>query len=155
MKSFKILSLLMLAAVAMVGCQKNNSDNPGGGISNVSGIVKEWRIATWAGETAPFDVYIDFNEDGSYEMFPQVYSLYYERFSGNYTLSGDIVTGTYSDGSNWKSAYKASLSSDGMQLTLHSQEDVSIESVYNSTIIPDAVKAEATTSRSVEVEPFL
>lgn len=156
MKSLKIWSLLAVLAVAITGCGDDNKggDAPAPLPEGVS-LVKEWRIATWNGSEAPFDVYIDFNEDGSYDMYQQIYTLNYQHFSGSYNLSGDIVTGSYSDGTNWKSGYKVALSADGMQLTMHSQEDVSMTAVYNSTIIPEDVKAEAAESRAVDVERFL
>ena len=68
-------------------------------------------------------------------------------------MSGDIVTGTYEDGSNWASGYKFAV--EGGKLTLHSQEDQSITSVYEQCVIPDEVITEATTTRSMEVAPLL
>lgn len=155
MKNLKIWSLLLMAAMVMVGCGNENDtpNNPQTG--SLEGLDKEWCILTWDGVDAPFKVYIDFNSDNTYDMYQQVESLYFEHFSGNYTVSGDILTGTYSDGSNWACGYKASVSEDGMTLTLKSQEDKSITSVYASTVIPEEVKAEAAGSRAVEVVPFL
>lgn len=41
------------------------------------------------------------------------------------------------------------------QLVMYSQEDISITSVYEMCTIPEEIKAEATTTRSAEVVPFL
>lgn len=154
MKSIKILSLVIIAALTLVGCNKENDGKQNKELQQK--LANEWCIATWNGEESPARIYIDFNADGSYDMYQQAYTLTYVHFNGTYNLSGDIVTGTYADGSNWKCGYKASISADGTTLTLDSQEDVSITSVYNLTVIPEEVKAEADETRSyTEVLPLL
>lgn len=151
MKNLKIWSLLMLLAATVSSCN-NGTDKPAAGLEH---IVNEWKLATWGGADAPFTVYIDFNEDNTYEMYQQVYGLEFVKFSGTYNVSGNIVTGTYSDGQNWKSGYKASISGDFNTLVLNSQEDVSIESVYEVTLIPEDIRTEASTRSVVGVEPLL
>lgn len=154
MKNLKIWSLLMLLAATVSSC--NNGEGGGKPAAGLEHIVNEWKLATWGGADAPFTVYIDFNEDGSYELFQQIYDLSFVKFSGKYNISGDIITGTYADGSNWKSGYKVGISGDGSTLTMYSQEDVSIEGVYQTTIIPEDVKAEGNGTRvAADVEPML
>ncbi|MBR6721046.1 MAG: hypothetical protein IKL63_02985, partial [Alistipes sp.] len=75
--------------------------------------------------------------------------------TGTYSISGDILTGSYADGTNWKCGYKGEVAEDKSTLTLYSQEDVSLVSVYASTTIPEDVKAEASETRSGDVERFL
>ncbi len=153
MKNLKIWSLMALVLVAMSSCDGSESKQPMAGIEK---IYNEWKLVTWGGVDAPFTVYIDFNEDGSYELFQQIYDLSFVKFSGKYNISGDIITGTYADGSNWKSGYKVGISGDGSTLTMYSQEDVSIEGVYQTTIIPEDVKAEGNGTRvAADVEPML
>lgn len=147
MKSLKILSLVALLAALLVGCEKEPvaGDN--------SPIVGEWELVEWNKETPEFNVYISFDKDGSFEIYQQVWSFDYELFTGSYTVSGDILTGTYADGKKWASGYKFSVA-DGV-LTLYSQEDQVVESRYQTCTIPEEIKAEATTTRSSEVVPFL
>ena len=94
----------MLLAATVSSC--NNGEGGGKPAAGLEHIVNEWKLATWGGADAPFTVYIDFNEDNTYEMYQQVYGLEFVKFSGTYNVSGSIVTGTYSDGQNWKSGYK-------------------------------------------------
>ncbi len=157
MRFVKILAVALIAVLAMVGCKKNKPDGPKPGQSGLAkAIVKEWRLGDWGGETVPFDVYIAFNEDGSFEIFQRLYTLTYERFAGTYKVEGDILTGSYENGDNWKCAYKGEVSADGMTLKLHSQEDQSTTGVYLSTVIPDEVKDEAATRATAEQGvPFL
>ena len=165
MKNFKIWSLVALLALALVGCKdKSGADDdptptptPTPSTDGLAkDIVNQWRIVSFDGEnTEYFDIYIDFNEDGSFEMYQRLYTLNYELYTGTYSVSNDILTGSYADGENWTCAYKGAVASDGSNLTLHSQEDVSITSVYARTVIPEEVKAEATETRAASGERFL
>ncbi|MBR6721077.1 MAG: lipocalin family protein, partial [Alistipes sp.] len=92
MKSIKILALALLMFVALPSCDKNKE----GGKDSVSelqkNIVGEWQLTDWNGAAQPFDVYVDFNEDGSFEMYQRVYELNYVLYTGTYSISGDILT---------------------------------------------------------------
>ena len=136
----------MVMLLALVGCESNKGNK---GL-NVAG---EWQLVQWNEATPEFNVYIDFNADGTFEMYQQVWSFDYEFYTGKYTINGDVMTGTYADGSNWACGYKVNVV-DG-QLTMYSQEDQSIASLYEKCTIPEEIKAEASATRSMEVVPFL
>ena len=150
MKSLKIFSLLMLVAVAFTGCEKENNPNGPAGKGALSG---EWMLTSWSEAEPEFNVYIDFNDDNTFEIYQQVWSFDYELYTGTYTITGDIVTGVYADGSNWACGYK--FENSGNTLTMYSQEDKSVTSVYEKCVIPAEIKAEATTTRSAEHRPLL
>ncbi len=160
MKSFKILSMLLLALLTLTGCKEKNPEpgpepGPGPKPEGTVNVVGEWHISTFDGEVAPFDVYLAFAEDGSFAMYQRLYTLTYALYEGTYNVSGDILTGSYTDGRNWKCGYKAELSADGRTLTLHSQEDISLTTVYTKTVVPDSVKDEAAATRAIDEERFL
>lgn len=146
MKSFKIISLAMMLLVALTGC----GEKEGGKGVKVAG---EWQLVQWNDATPEFKVYIDFNADGTFEMYQQVWSFDYELYTGKYVVTGDVMTGTYADGSNWACGYKVNVV-DG-QLTMYSQEDQSVTSLYEKCTIPEEIKTEASTTRAMEVVPFL
>ena len=148
MKSLKIFSLMMLLALAVVGCEKTSVNG-----SSKSALDGEWVLTSWNEAEPEFNVYIDFNEDNTFEIYQQVWSFDYELYTGTYTITGDIVTGVYADGSIWACGYK--FVKDGDTLTMYSQEDQSVVSVYTKCEIPSEIKAEATTTRAMEVVPFL
>ena len=82
----------------------------------------------------------------------------YVLYEGTYSLSDTILTGKYSDGQSWACGYKVDISVDNdgaKMMTLFSQEDQSISSVYSNTTIPEDIKAEAAQTRSEEVVRFL
>ena len=146
MRYLKILSLVVLSLVLMTAC-KNKDNNRG----DNDAVVGEWVLVSWNEETPEFNVYISFAADGSFAIYQQVWSLDYELFAGTYTTSGDTLKGTYADGSKWASEYKFAKSNN--TLTLVDSTDVT--GVYEKCTIPEEIIAEATTTRSKEVVPFL
>ncbi len=146
MRYLKILSLVVLSLVLMTAC-KNKDNNRG----DNDAVVGEWVLVSWNEETPEFNVYISFAADGSFAIYQQVWSLDYELFTGTFTISGDTLKGTYADGSKWASEYKFAKSDN--TLTLVDSADVT--GVYEKCTIPEEIIAEATTTRSAEVVPFL
>lgn len=132
--------------LALTGCGEKES---GKGVK----VAGEWQLVQWNDATPEFKVYIDFNADGTFEMYQQVWSFDYELYTGKYVVTGDVMTGTYADGSNWACGYKVNVV-DG-QLTMYSQEDQSVTSLYEKCTIPEEIKTEASTTRAMEVVPFL
>ena len=149
MKSLKILSTMLLLAATLVGCDKDNT--PSGGVN--SKVVGEWMLTGWNGEATEFNVYLDLNSDATFAIYQQVWTLGYELFEGTFKTSGEILTGTYADGTNWASGYKFAV--DGDMLTMYSQEDISITSVYEKCEIPQSIIDEATTTRASGIKPIL
>ena len=147
MKAFKIFALAILAAMTIVGCEPKA---PNGEKGELSG---EWVLTSWNEAEPEFNVYVDFNPEGTFAIYQQVWSFDYECFTGTYTVNGDIVTGVYEDGSNWACGYKFAKSGD--TLTMYSQEDQSVVSIYTKCEIPQSIIEEATATRSTEVVPFL
>ena len=145
----KFLAIFAVAILALVGCNKEKQNGPSGGASAING---QWHIVEWNSETPEFDVYVDFY-NGTFIIYQQVYSLFYEKFEGSYNVSGDIITGSYTNGSNWACGYKFEVSGD--QLTLYSQEYISVTSVYEKCEIPQAIIDEAASTRASEATPFL
>lgn len=151
MKHIKVLLSALLVALVLVGCKDKDKKDEG----NVN-VVGEWHIISFSGEkTDYFDVFMEFHADGTFEIYQRVYTLNYVLYSGNYNLSGNILTGNYEDGESWNCGYKVAVSEDGTTLTMHSQEDVSVTSVYEQMSIPDEVRAEAESTRAFEAERFL
>ena len=149
MKAIKIFVLAILAAMTIVGCEPK-VNTPEGEKGAISG---EWKLVAWNEVEPEFCVYVDFNDDNTFEIYQQVWSFDYELFTGTYTINGDIVTGVYADGTNWACGYK--FKKDGDTLVMYSQEDKSVTSLYEKCEIPAEIKAEATATRSEEIVPFL
>lgn len=160
MKSLKIWSLVAMLFFGLTSCETpdNGGTGNGGGNSVAKDIVDEWALVSWSDTDPVFNVYVDFNEDGTFEMYQQVYSLTYELYSGNYAVMDGVLNGSYSDGEAWKCGYTATVDVDEngvKRLTLLSQEEPNITSIYTAKAIPEEVKVETTETRSVATERFL
>ena len=151
MKIFKMLSLAAIMLLSVVACENNNN---GGKVGGFEAIENEWKLVSVNGVANDFSVYIKF-EGGIFAMYQQVYTWDYLFFEGEYSVNGGVLSGTYFDGSDWKTTYKGGVSEDGKTLTLTSQDANPITCIYEACTIPEDIKEEATATRALDVVPFL
>ena len=149
MKNLKIWSLIALFAMVFVGCGGDDNDN-----LDQSGINGTWYLTSMCGSAPEFNVYIEFNNSGKFNIYQQVWTLTYERYTGTYSVDGNVITGKYSDGTAWTASYNYSVANS--QLKLENVENSSEVSIYAAKPIPAEVIEEAiTATRSEGVVPFL
>lgn len=152
MKMFKIWSLAAMLLMTMVACNnKNSNENEGGSLDK---IEQEWELVSVNGVAVDFKVYIGFT-GGTFAMYQQLYSLDYKFLDGEYSVSGSTLSGSYFSGEAWKCDYTGGITNDGKTLTLKSKEKNPITCVYEACVIPEDVKAEATSTRAADFVPFL
>lgn len=153
MKSLKIFSLVMLLALALTGC-KNNKTPQGGELGGFDAIEKEWKLVSVNGAANDFHVYISFT-GGTFALYQQVYSLDFLFYEGTYSIDGNTLSGSYFDGTDWKSPYTGGISKDGNTMTLKSKETNPVTYVYEACEIPEDIMEEATRAAAVDAVPFL
>lgn len=147
MKNLKIWSLIALFAMALVGCSGDDD-------TNGTDIYGKWQLTSVSGCTPEFNVYVEFTNDGTFNLYQQVWTLTYEHYTGNFTINGNVVSGTYSDGSAWIGSYNFSTTNSKLKLINTANSDE--VNVYTACKIPREVIDEATTAtRSEDVVPFL
>ncbi len=91
-------------------------------------------------------VYIEFLPDGTFSLAQIVGAGRYQTHTGTWTLTGDILSGRYSDGVRWGADYQIAISDDILTMTV-STGDSSSSSVgsttdiytYRRCTIPDGV----------------
>ena len=153
MKSLKIWSLIALFAMALVGC---GGDEEGNGDTPIvqTNIYGKWQLATVSGSAPEFDIYIEFTKEGKFNIYQQVWTFTYEHYSGTFNIIGDMIKGTYSDGTAWTGSYKFSVANSKLRLTnVENSDEVN---VYDACVIPEEVIEEAITATRAEgVVPFL
>ena len=66
---------------------------------------------------------------------------HFVKFTGTYTVSGDIVSGVYSDGLEWGASYTFSFSDGDNVMTFVSNTPNEETSVYRREAIPEDVRA--------------
>lgn len=145
----KIYALLVSLLMLMVACGKDDVKESS---NTLTGITKDWKLISVNGEEPEFTVYMRF-EGAEFWIYQQLYTLNYVMYDGTFSVKGDVLSGSYFDGSNWKCKYKGSISEDGEFLELVSKEKKPITSLYEACTIPESVISEATT-RSVECDGY-
>lgn len=105
-----ILKYVVVAAVfVLASCTKNNET-----------LVGEWHCTQT--ETGS-DVYVDFNEDGSFSLYQKIGEGGYYLFCGTWDFDGSLLKGTYDDGTTWGSEYG---------VTFNGSKEVSLTAVNGS-----------------------
>lgn len=124
-----MLSTLLILA----GCgEKNGSDNQK---STAELLCGEWHSTTL---TVSGDIYLDFNDDKSFEMYQKIGDGSYRLYRGKWNIENDILTGKYNDGENWAASYDVAI--EGKSLALTSKNDAAEVTKYTSCTIPEEVK---------------
>lgn len=135
----RFILILSVALLALVGCKK---DNPQSAQLNIEG---QWELvsaslgtksANVGGQTV--SVYIEFASGGKFSLYQQLGAGRFDSFSGSWTLSGDTLSGKYSDGSAWACDYSVKVESDKLTLTTLPDGDDSY--TYSACTIPDSAK---------------
>lgn len=139
MKRLYMIAALMLLCLVTTGCPDKPVDQP-------LNIVGEWQLsqistkATIGGQTV--DVYVEFKEGGSFEMYQMLGTGRYRKFTGTWSLLEKVLSGSYSGGGKWASDYNVEMDENRTTLTLTSL-DGSETDTYRKQAIPADVKENA------------
>ena len=135
----KILGLA-IAIAALAGCSKKGPETV-----DVSG---QWHLVSSDKidiEEADIDVYISFSA-GRFELYQKISGGRYRYFSGNYSVDGSSLSGTYSDGTAWGGQYTVAVSGGTLVMTA---TNASAEvCTYESTQIPQDIISDSVLFRS-------
>ena len=135
----KRLAIILSFMLLLCACGGSKSSEP-------LDITGEWKLtdltltltkSVQIGSEA-VDVYISFAADKTFNLWQFLGAGRYEHFSGTWELTGDSLTGKYSDGTTWGNVYKVSVS--GNELTMEATQESSDIYKYTRTTIPDSVK---------------
>ena len=131
----KIILALSVLAAAVSCVEKDN----GPAVSEK--IVAEWHLVGVSGMTSVPQVYVDFSQDLTFELYQKIGEGRYRKYEGTYTVTGSLVSGQYSDGEKWGSDYKASFEGDNMVLTAQNGSEEAC--TYEKKALSDTDKANA------------
>ena len=128
-----ILALSVFAAA--VSCNKIK------GPVVAESIVAEWHLVSVSGMSSTPEVYINFAQDLSFELYQKVGEGRFRMYQGTYAVTEFLVSGVYSDGEKWGSDYEASF--DGDKLVMTAQNGSAEVCTYEKKALPDTDKAAA------------
>uniref|UniRef100_UPI004055A381 hypothetical protein n=1 Tax=Alistipes sp. TaxID=1872444 RepID=UPI004055A381 len=105
-----------------------------------------WRLDSWRGTTPSFEVYMDIQEDGTVELWQRIESREWSYYASHATLTGDVISGVYTDGVEWGASYGVTL--DSTEMTWQSTADTSDISRYTRATLPEGIDAKLSETRS-------
>lgn len=118
-------------------------------------VVGEWELYSIDGTPADgleegfkTTVYLSFTAEGNFEIFQKLGEGRFRKYEGTFSVTEDLLSGTYSDGESWGATYKAE--NGGSTLTLTAQNGSNEVSIYNACTIPADVRSEATSGTKAE-----
>ena len=128
-----IYATIALFSLLFVSCGKENQP-----VSSTS-LLGSWNLEQVDGvATGDLSVWIEFSES-SFDIYQRLgATVSYEHFSGSWSVTKGVLSGTYSDGKPWASSYNASIT-DGSQLKLEAVGSGEI-STYRKSSIPSEVR---------------
>ncbi|MGN1225660.1 MAG: lipocalin family protein [Candidatus Cryptobacteroides sp.] len=124
----KKLAFMIMAAMLLFSCQKQQE-------LKSSDIVGEWHHHSEYEDGSVADVYVAFENGGSFRLYQLIGEGRYTCYSGTWSYEGGLLKGSYEDGCAWASSYKVELLQDVLLLScsLHPEE----EYLYLSCTIPE------------------
>jgi hypothetical protein len=137
MKRFFLI--VSVALFSIIGCKK---DDPQSVPVSIEG---QWELVSASLGTKSADVggqtvsvYVEFTSDGKFSLYQRLGAGRHESYNGTWTLSENILSGKYSDGSAWACDYSVKI--EDSKLTLSTLPDGSDIYTYSTCTIPDSVK---------------
>ncbi len=137
MKKYLMIVLAALA-VALTGCGGDSKEEDKDTKLDITGIWQltrvETRSATIGSQTV--NVYIEFSS-GSFTLYQNLGGDRYEKFTGTYSLYGNLLSGTYSTGASLASTYTVEVEGSTMTLTTSGGQEADVYSKISA--IPQTV----------------
>lgn len=145
MKRIIIAAITLLTAV--MSCEKTNTPKKE---TLQDKLCKEWSLTDG---TVDIEIYVSFMADGSFGLYQRLGTSTFTHYSGTWTLSGNILSGKYSDGTDWGASYEVLFYDKLMELT--SQTAIPESRTYEQKSIPEEVKQNAASTKSIGLLPIL
>jgi uncharacterized protein (TIGR03066 family) len=130
----KRIFAIFFALMLLASCGKNGEDNKPE-LTLEQQLIGQWHSVSNALEA---DLYIDFQEDKTFELYQQIGEGAHRLYRGTWNLEGTLLTGKYNDGEDWAAAYQVEMREK--QLVLTSNNDAAEKSTYEKAEIPAEVK---------------
>lgn len=168
MKLTKIF--LVVVALCALSCNKEKPeevvppppafvDNSGINWGAEGDIVGQWSLTSHGYPVQP-QIYVEFCEDGTFNLYQRFTDIPWKKYKGSYTLEDNILKGKYSNGESLQT-YKVKYGEKEnlKYIFLESQEEDAYMQIYVECKIPDYIidEAKSTTKavRSTDLAPLL
>jgi hypothetical protein len=129
----KRIAYIFAAIMLLASCNGKKPD--GGKLTLEQQLYGEWHSTSLS---ITGDIYLDFNEDKTFDLYQQIGQGSYRLYRGTWGLQENLLTGKYNDGENWAYSYQVVLS--GNTMTLTTLDESAQVSVFQREAIPAEVK---------------
>jgi hypothetical protein len=129
----KRIAYIFAAIMLLASCNGKKPD--GGKLTLEQQLYGEWHSTSLS---ITGDIYLDFNEDKTFELYQQIGQGSYRLYRGTWGLQENLLTGKYNDGEDWAYSYQVLLEDDTMTLT--TLDESAQVSVFKRKKIPAEVK---------------
>ncbi len=133
MKRIFTITLAALSLCAFSSCKKGDKAIRIYGDWELNNVEFVTKSAVVGDETV--SVYIRFTEDNTFQLWQKLGEGRYSSYDGQWTLTGNVLSGTYTNGKAFSSQYEVSVSKNTMTLT--TLPDRNDTFTYQSCTIPE------------------
>lgn len=145
MKKIICIATAVLFA-AVVSCEKETEKK----IDKITeSLCREWYLSN---EAVDMEVYMNFNPDGTFELYQRLGTSSFTHFKGTWNLDGETLSGKYSDGQHWGASYQVAFYDKFMTLT--SMTEIQETYTYTEKSVPDELKAAISNTKSIDSKPI-
>ncbi|MBP5210645.1 MAG: hypothetical protein J6Z27_02255 [Bacteroidales bacterium] len=139
----KRIAVIFLVCLAITGCGEKfpaaNYDVTGSWL--LTKMESSTKAIVVGSETV--DVYIEFLSSGQFNIYQMKGAGRYYHYTGTWTRTNNIVTGSYSDGTPWACDYRVFKETEGKTLTMTANNTTREKMTLISAKIPDNIRQEA------------
>lgn len=133
MKRILVVMLAALSLLTFSSCKKSDKPIRIYGDWELNDVEFVTKSAVVGSETV--SVYIRFTEDNTFQLWQKLGEGRYASFDGQWTLTGNVLSGTYTNGKALSSEYEVSVNKNTMTLT--TLPDRNDTFTYQSCTIPE------------------
>ena len=81
----------------------------------------------------------EFKSDMTFVLYQKLQYVYFVKYTGQYLVTDNVVSGTYDDGKAWGASYTATMGADGSTIELVNTLNIDDISLFTRTAIPQDV----------------
>lgn len=137
----KGIILLIGGLMLLTGCNKCNEKNNG------PDITGEWELVSSSSLTDSkinVRIFIKFDSGaGKFEIFQKLGEGHFRKLTGTYSFSGNIMSGTYSDGVAFNCNWETAIDGDTLTMKSTGNDNLYETNVYKRCTIPEDVIQDA------------
>ena len=154
------LVCIMILAVGTVGCDKSDSsDNSNENIETINIDVRLagcWHLVSFCDASVDVDIYINFDKSGQFKIYQRTEGPAYTVFGGTCITDevNAVLSGIYSDGTEWNTDYKYTVDTEAQELILESVATPDEVSVYKSSSVPVSATLSTRSASADDVKPL-